>query len=70
MSELKRLIKWVDTASDEDFRDNIHQYFNLEYLLRYYLYVYVFGAVDKTHVHVKSLLINGRSLEIDNAQED
>ena len=44
--ELKRLIEWVDKSSDEDFKDNIGRYFNLEYLLRYYLFVLVFGAVD------------------------
>ena len=46
MSELKRLIEWVDKSSDEDFKDNIGRYFNLEYLLRYYLFVLIFGAVD------------------------
>lgn len=45
--ELKRLIEWVDKSSDEDFKDNIGRYFNLEYLLRYYLFVLVFGAVDR-----------------------
>ena len=59
LSELKRLIKWVDTASDEDFRDNIHQYFNLEYLLRYYLYVYVFGAVDSLGKNMKLMTADG-----------
>ena len=47
MSELIRLVEWVNDSSDEDFKDNIGRYFNLEYLLRYYLFVLVFGAVDK-----------------------
>ena len=46
MSELIRLIEWVDKSSDEDFKDNISRYFNLEYLLRYYLFVLICGAVD------------------------
>jgi hypothetical protein len=60
LSELKRLVKWVDTASDEDFRDNISDYFNLEYLLRYYLYVYVFGAVDSLGKNMKLMTNDGR----------
>ena len=47
MSELIRLIEWVDKSSDEDFKDNINRYFNLEYLLRYYLTVMIFGLVDR-----------------------
>ena len=39
LSELKIL--------DDDFRDNFERYFNKEYVLRYYLFVLVFGAVDK-----------------------
>ena len=53
MSELIRLIEWVDNSSEEDFRDNIGNYFNLEYLLRYYLFVYVFGAVDSLGKNMK-----------------
>ena len=53
MSELKRLIEWVDSSSDEDFKDNIGRYFNLEYLLRYYLFVLVFGAVDSLGKNMK-----------------
>ena len=45
-AEIKRLINWVSDASDEMFRDTIDEYFNLEYLLRYYLTVMVIGAVD------------------------
>ena len=47
MDELIRLIEWVNDSSDEDFRDNFERYFNKEYVLRYYLFVLVFGAVDK-----------------------
>lgn len=44
--EIKRLIRWVSSASDEVFKDQINEYFNLEYLLRYYLFVMTVGAVD------------------------
>ena len=53
LSELKRLIEWVDKSSDEDFKDNISRYFNLEYLLRYYLNVLVFGLVDSLGKNAK-----------------
>lgn len=53
MSELMRLIEWVDKSSDEDFKDNIGNYFNLEYLLRYYLNVLVFGLVDSLGKNAK-----------------
>lgn len=53
MAELIRLIEWVNDSSDEDFKDNIGRYFNLEYLLRYYLFVLVFGAVDSLGKNMK-----------------
>lgn len=45
-SEIKRLVEWVDGASDEDFRDNLEQYFNKEYLIRYLIIVQLFALVD------------------------
>ena len=59
LTELKRLIEWVDKSSDEDFKDNIGRYFNLEYLLRYYLYVLVFGAVDSLGKNAKIASFDG-----------
>ena len=53
MSELKRLIEWVNDSSDEDFKDNFERYFNKEYVLRYYLFVLVFGAVDSLGKNMK-----------------
>lgn len=53
MSELIRLIEWVSDSSDEDFKDNFSRYFNLEYVLRYYLFVLVFGAVDSLGKNMK-----------------
>ena len=59
LAELKRLIEWVDKSSDEDFKDNIGRYFNLEYLLRYYLFVLVFGAVDSLGKNAKLASFDG-----------
>ena len=59
MSELIRLIEWVNDASDEVFRDNIGDYFDLEYLLRYYLYVLIFGAVDSLGKNMKLTSFDG-----------
>ena len=59
MSELIRLIEWVDSSSDEDFKDNIGRYFNLEYLLRYYLFVLIFGAVDSLGKNMKVTSFDG-----------
>ena len=53
MAELIRLIEWVNDSSDEDFKDNMPRYFNLQYLLRYFLYVYVVGAVDSLGKNMK-----------------
>ena len=60
MEELIRVIEWVNDASDEDFKDNIHNYFNKEYLLRYYLYVLVVGAVDSLGKNMKLATWDGR----------
>ena len=59
MSELIRLIEWVDTSSDEDFKDNMNRYFNIEYLLRYYLNVLVFGLVDSLGKNAKLASFDG-----------
>ena len=53
MSELIRLIEWVNDSSDEDFRDNFEKYFNKQYVLRYYLFVLIFGAVDSLGKNMK-----------------
>ena len=59
MDELIRLIEWVNDSSDEDFRDNFERYFNKEYVLRYYLFVLVFGAVDSLGKNMKLTSFDG-----------
>ena len=58
--ELKRLIDWVSDADDELFRQQIAEHFNLEYLLRYYLFVMVFGLVDSLGKNMKLTTWDGR----------
>lgn len=53
MAELINLVEWVNDSSDEEFKDNITNHFNLQYLLRYFLYVYVTGAVDSLGKNMK-----------------
>ena len=60
MEELIRLVEWVNDSSDEDFKDNMPRYFNLQYLLRYFLYVYVVGAVDSLGKNMKLATWDGR----------
>ena len=59
MDELIRLVEWVNDSSDEDFRDNFERYFNKEYVLRYYLFVLVFGAVDSLGKNMKLTSFDG-----------
>ena len=59
MDELIRLVEWVNDSSDEDFRDNFERYFNKEYVLRYYLYVLIFGAVDSLGKNMKLTSFDG-----------
>lgn len=53
MAELINLVEWVNDSSDEEFKDNMSKHFNLQYLLRYFLYVYVTGAVDSLGKNMK-----------------
>lgn len=43
---IKRLVNFVDESSEDDFKDSFEQYFNKEAILRYYLFVMCFGAID------------------------
>lgn len=58
--EIKRLVTWVNDADDILFREQINEYFNLEYLIRYYLIVTVFGAVDNLGKNAKITSYDGR----------
>ena len=43
---LKRVIDWVGNCSDEEFKADFDEYFNKQYVLRYYLLVITLGMVD------------------------
>lgn len=43
---LKRLITWVKNCTAETFKAELEQYFNKDFLLKYYLQVHLFGMVD------------------------
>lgn len=58
-NEIKRLVEWVDGASDEDFRDNLEQYFNKEYLIRYFIIVHIFALVDSLGKNMKIASFDG-----------
>lgn len=45
-STLKRLVSWVKNADEATFKSELEQYFNKEYLLKYFLQVHLFGMVD------------------------
>mgnify|MGYP005860114069 CR=1 FL=1 len=45
-ASMKRAVTWVKNSTEETFRAEVEQYFNLEYLLKYYLQVHLFGMVD------------------------
>lgn len=45
-SAFKRVIDFVKNSTDADFKKNIKQYFNFNYLLDYYLVCYAFGGID------------------------
>ena len=46
LTSLKRVVDWVSDASDEKFKTELEQYFNKEYLIKYYIHTMLFGMVD------------------------
>ena len=46
LTNLKRVVDWVSDASDEKFKTELEQYFNKEYLIKYYIHTMLFGMVD------------------------
>lgn len=46
LTSLKRVVDWVSDASDEEFKTELEQYFNKEYLIKYYIHTMLFGMVD------------------------
>lgn len=44
--ELVRLIEWVKNTDDETFKAEFDQYWNFDYVCKYFLAVFTFGMVD------------------------
>lgn len=44
--EIKRVVEWVNDADDETFRREFDQYFDKEYVIRYFIQVMTFTMVD------------------------
>ena len=44
--ELHRVVSWVNDADDKTFKNELEEYFNKEYLIKYFLMVMMFGMVD------------------------
>ena len=43
---LRRMVSWVCNSTEETFKSELHQYFNLEYLIKYFLLAQVNGMID------------------------
>ena len=45
-AKLKRVVSWVKNCTAETFKAELEQYFNKEYLIRYFVQAHLFGMVD------------------------
>ena len=54
-TSLKRVISWVKNCTEETFKSEYEQYFDKEYLLKYFLQAHVFSMVDNLG---KNLMFN------------
>jgi hypothetical protein len=43
---LKRMVSWVKNSDETTFKAELDQYFNREYLMKYFLQAHLFGMVD------------------------
>ncbi len=44
--KLKRVVSWVKNSDETTFKAELEQYFNKEYLIKYFLQAHMFGMVD------------------------
>lgn len=59
LNKLNRLIDFVMYSSDDDFKKNINDYFNLDSLLNYYIMVEAFHLVDNTSKNLLLITYDG-----------
>ena len=45
-NSLKRVVTWVKNSTEETFKAELEQYFNKEYLIKYFLQVHLLGMID------------------------
>lgn len=60
LKKLNRLIDFVMNSSDEDFKNNIDDYFNLDSLLNYYVMLEVAHLVDNTSKNMLLVTYDGK----------
>ena len=51
-AKLNKLIEWVRSSTDNEFRDELNQYFDKNTLLVYYIILLVTAAIDNVDQHV------------------
>lgn len=52
-AEIKRLVNFVSSAGIENFKSDLPNYFNTTHLIRYYIFVNLFGLVDSLGKNMK-----------------
>lgn len=57
--EIARLVEFVSDAGIENFKADLPKYFNVQHLIRYYIFVNVFGLVDSLGKNMKLVSFDG-----------
>lgn len=52
-AEIKRLVNFISSAGVENFKSDLPNYFNVTHLIRYYIFVNLFGLVDSLGKNMK-----------------
>lgn len=60
--EISKLVEWVDSAGIENFKADLPKHFNVTHLLRYYIFVNVFGLVDSLGKNMKLTSFDGGNI--------
>lgn len=58
-NEIAKLVEWVDSAGIENFKEELPNHFNVTHLIRYYIFVNVFGLVDSLGKNMKITSFDG-----------
>ena len=60
--EISKLVEWVDSAGIENFKDELPNHFNVTHLIRYYIFVNLFGLVDSLGKNMKLTSFDGGNI--------